>query len=271
MLFNPGKIDKLAIVGLGISSYDWVMANYHSPVECQVWTINAGCGTFRHDVVFDMHTPTYLKNNSATRIDARRAWLKKHDRPIIMPRADPEYPTSQTYPLRRVIEESNSTYFTTGLAYLLALALVSGVRELALYGVDFSYDREKKTHDEPGRACCEYWVGRLIQNGCEVYLTTNTHFLDMWDRSSKQKIYGYDEPLKFERKDGRMTKFIGPDYVDNPTVSSPEQSEAREVAAVGKRNRRKMRRRLVHELRGPTLTGDGTGNDPGLRSGKATP
>ncbi len=215
-------IEHLAILGLGTSCYQWVAATYDHMPECEIWTINAGAYVFRHDVVFDMHTAKYLENHKKTskesnlqRIDRRREWLKTHNKPIIMAQADPDIPNSLTYPLKKVVEGTNSCYFATGVAYMLALAYMAKVKKLGLFGVDFSYDRDKQTHYEVGQRCCEYWLGRLLERGCSIELPNDTHLLDMKHRTTKGTIYGYDEPLEFEFPiGGGMGKFIGPDYAD---------------------------------------------------------
>lgn len=211
----PRKIDTLTIVGLGTSVYDWVNVTYkefEDPGE--VWTINAGAKLFRHDILWDMHTKEWLEKLKIERALKRHEYLKKHDKPIMMPKATEDIPMSVTYPLRKVIERTNSCYFASGLAYPLAMAYCCDVERLRLFGCDFSYARDTNTHDEQGRACCEYWIGRLVEKGVRVEVTNNTHLLDMISRS-QGKIYGYDEKVQFDfPNDGGKSRFVGPDYVD---------------------------------------------------------
>lgn len=208
--------NKITIVGLGTSCYDWVQYQweYFLP-ESEVWTINAGAAVFRHDIVFDMHTEEWvatLKGKTAQRVMRRREWLKDHDKPIVMARAVPELPTSITYPLREVYEAVGSLYFSTGIAYMLALAFACDVKELNMFGCDFSYQRDTNSHDEQGRACAEYWVGRLVQKGCKVAHSGRSHFMDMHKRS-EGRIYGYHEPVVMDFPlDGGRGKLVGPDY-----------------------------------------------------------
>jgi hypothetical protein len=211
----PRKIDTLTIIGLGSSCYDWVQSTHRNfEDQGEIWTINAGGAVFRHDLLWDMHTPEWLSKMDYHPANKRREWLKSHDKPIVMPKADENYPTSMTFPLRTAIEKTNSVYFATGIAYMFAWAYVCDVKRLRLFGCDFSYDRNTNTHDEQGRACCEYWVGRLIEKGTRVEVTANTHFLDMLTRS-QGKIYGYNDPVVFDHPiDGGRGIFIGPDYVN---------------------------------------------------------
>lgn len=212
--FFPRKIDRLTIVGLGKSVYDYVVAAYEYNVDLgEVWTINAGASIFRHDIAFDMHTDEYVAASpEKEKILRRREKLKRHDKPIYMPKASAEYPTSLTYPLREIIGKTGSSYFSNGMAYMIAMALVCEAKEVTFFGCDFSYARDKNSHDEQGRACCEYWVGRLVGTGCKVGHSLNTHFMDMHSRS-KGKIYGYHEPVQFDFPvEGGKGVFVGPDY-----------------------------------------------------------
>jgi hypothetical protein len=211
----PRKLKTVTIIGLGASVYDWV-SRVHDEFDNDgdIWTINAGGALFRHDLLWDMHTPEWLEERNIQRALKRRQWLKNHDKPIMMPKALPEYPTSITYPLRTIIEKTRSAYFASGLAYVLAMAYCCEVDRLRLFGCDFSYQRDINTHDEQGRACCEYWVGRLIERGTRVEVTNNTHFLDMINRF-QGRIYGYHEKVQFDFPlDGGPGIFVGPDYVD---------------------------------------------------------
>ena len=216
----PRKIDSLTILGLGASIYDWVNITHQDFADQdEVWTINAGARLFRHDVLWDMHTPEWLASlddKTRDRTQRRRDWLKNHDKPIVMPKAMPDYPTSITYPLRQVIERTNSCYFATGIAYMLAMAMCCEVKRLRLFGCDFSYARDTNTHDEQGRACAEYWIGRLVERGCHVGSSANSHLMDGFKRS-RGLIYGYHEPVTFDfPTEGTEVKgkFVGPDYVD---------------------------------------------------------
>lgn len=213
----PRKLKKVTILGLGKSVYDWVTLSHQDfPDHGEVWTINAGALCFKHDVVFDMHTEGWiyrLKHRDLVKIIKRREFLKTHDKPVYMPKALPGFPTSVTYPLREVVETTGSVYFSTGMSYMLAMAFCCDVEELMLWGCDFAYDPKLSKVNEPGRECCEYWVGRLVQKGCRVAHSQHTHFMDMHKRS-RGIIYGYDEPVTMDVPlDGGKARFVGPDYL----------------------------------------------------------
>ncbi len=223
----PRQVDTVTLLGLGASIYDWVNVTHKDfSDQGEVWTINAGGKLFRHDLLWDMHSEKWLQDRKCERAIKRHEWLKTHDKPVVMPQALPEFPTSITFPLREAIEKTNSCYFSTGLAYPLAWAYCCGVKRLRLFGCDFSYSRDTNTHDEQGRACCEYWIGRLIEKGCRVEVTNNTHLLDMLTRSNGT-IYGYPEPAVFDFAPDGKGRFVGPDYIGSLPDGKPETAPAR--------------------------------------------
>lgn len=213
----PRPIDKLIILGLGRTVHDRISQVYatYEDLDWEVWTINAGGLLFRHDVLWDMHTDAYvetLKPETRALVHRRREALKAYDRPIMMPKAHPDLPTSVTFPLREVVECTGSTFFANGLSYLLAMALCCHVKRLQMYGCDLAYRDDH--HPKQGLACCEYWIGRLVGAGCHVGSSPNGHFANGWRRGSGA-IYGYDEPVRFEYSiGGDKPKFVGPDYAD---------------------------------------------------------
>lgn len=197
----PRPIEKLVILGLGKSSQDWpgFLCDHPEAWDLEVWTVNAGARAFNHDVVFDMHTDEYiysLPESELMKVLPRREWLKTHDKPIVVPKVVPELPTSVAYPLKLVVEQTRSNYFANGLSYMLALAYMCGVRQLFLFGTDFSYKADDKhLAIESGRACSEYWLGRLAEAGCMICVSAASPLMDTKERS-KGIIYGHVSPLK---------------------------------------------------------------------------
>ncbi len=206
-IMMPFPLEAVTILGLGPSVSSWIDHNHQffdrSP-DHQVWTVNAGAALFQHDMVFDMHTSEYLEQQAHEPALKRREWMKKHDRPIVMNRAEPDIPTSFTYPLKLIIDQLRSSYFFTGPAYMFAFALACGVKRMRVYGMDFSNNAEF----HPDRACAEFWLGLATGRGVAVEVTSNTDLLGARDRY-KGRIYGHHELLVMEQG-----AFKGPDYMN---------------------------------------------------------
>jgi hypothetical protein len=191
----------------------------------EVWTVNSGGLSLRHDLVFDMHTEEYLYSQpyeQLNRLLGRRKWFETHDKPIMMPRALPQYPTSVTYPLKLVVESAKANYFTNSGAYMLALAYICGVQELLLFGWDYaSTKKDGSQFVENGRACSEYWLGRLTEAGCTVVIPETSRLMES-DIRSKGTISGNHLPLKVQILPNGEPKFIGPTPQDMGAPPPPE-------------------------------------------------
>jgi hypothetical protein len=198
-VFTPYPIETLVILGMGQSSQSWAGLMAEQPgFDAQVWTINSGMRAFRHDVVFDMHTEEYIEQQEDTkreRIAERRGWMKIHNKPIVMPKALDDYPTSMTYPLKLVMDTLKTDYFTNGMAYMLALACLCEVKMIYMIGADYMVAKpDGRVFVEDGRACLEYWLGRLVERGCQVRVTDKSALLAANVRGNRM-IYGYHNPV----------------------------------------------------------------------------
>jgi hypothetical protein len=230
MLWNPKPLKSVDIVGLGASLYTLIRTTHdvfpeREPGTHQVWTLNSGAKLLYHDVCFDMHTLEYLEKQreaerkaepaviNPDRTFQRRQWMKDHPgATIVMAKADPEIPNSVTYPLKKVVEASNSAYFDTGLAYMIAAAIyLCKVESIGLYGCDYSYNIPGQIAREQGQSCAEFWVGVAKGMGLDIYVPSVSSLLNMIGRENGN-LYGYHEPLDFTVNDDGTGKFIGPDY-----------------------------------------------------------
>lgn len=125
----------------------------------------------RYTAWFDMHNAEFSKayGKAAGIGDAQHEWLSVvHPFPVYMLDAEERYPSSVSYPVLDVIQEAGRDYFTSTVAYMLAMAfaLTDEVGEVALFGIDLVHDTEYGNQ----RPCAEYWIGRLESAGVRVTL-----------------------------------------------------------------------------------------------------
>jgi hypothetical protein len=197
MLWEPTRSDVITILGCGPSIYDWINYNCKDfPADDQIWVVNPGARLFYHHVAFDMHDQPWIDKMDKERLRRRRAWMASHNKPIVMPQALPEIPTSVTYPLHRVVSETKSNYFADGTSYMFAMAYLLKPKVLRVFGADYSFNRQETTHTEPGEKCANYWIGRIKESGVQVEMSKNTHLMDQAERS-KGFFYGYSEAGKW--------------------------------------------------------------------------
>ena len=103
------------------------------------------------------------------------------DIPVYMREEDALIPSSVEYPLSEVMERFGA-YFTSTMAYMIALALYEGVDEISLLGIDLDVGDEYK-HQKP---CVEYLLGMAKGMGVKVTLPVGGTLL-------KAPLYAYGE------------------------------------------------------------------------------
>lgn len=101
--------------------------------------------------------------------------------PVYMQRVDPLIPYSVEYPLTEV-SGAFGGYFTSTVAYMLALALYEGVDEIGLLGIYMNNGEEYREQ----RSCVEYYLGIAKAARVNIVLPTDSTL-------TKAPLYAYDE------------------------------------------------------------------------------
>jgi len=181
--------DKLVI--LGTADPTRAMAPYGDR-NYEIWAV-AVAATYpdvkRIDALFELHTEGYWEQDPNV-----KKRLSETTIPIYMHQKVDGIPASIKFPLDEVTQYRS--YFTSSIAYMLALAYHSFVtdgtpKELELYGVNMSSGEEYTDQ----RACCEYWIGRTETAGVKVQLTDGGALM-----IAKNGLYGFENynPLCWE-------------------------------------------------------------------------
>lgn len=173
----------VALVGFADTSRDqapwdnkdieiWSMNHAHS----QPWMV-------RYDRIFQLHTMAYLKACMANSEKDRKhfEWLSTpHDFPIYTQKKYPEFPAAVRYPIEKARNRFGN-FFTSTMAYMIALAIMEGYKRIELYG----FEMESGTEYKYQRDSAEYFIGLAQALGIDVYLPSNCSLL-------KGKLYAYD-------------------------------------------------------------------------------
>lgn len=189
--------DRVAIVALGFSSQSFVqemIANgstgRKSPFD-EVWTVNRGIRTFRHDKLFCMDDFRWLEQ----RDKGYAEYLAAHDKPVFTSTAYAEYPNAVEYPLTQVLECIQDDCFCVNtVAYMLAYAIYIGVKDVSIYGADFFYPNGNQS--EKGGQAVAYLLG-ICQERKIMYRIPSTSTLlysngvKMVGNQLKRTYYGY--------------------------------------------------------------------------------
>ena len=199
------KGKTVAIVAMGLSHREFILAKTHSQPIDEVWAVNAMSGVIFHDRVFMMDPASrFLDTEDAgTQTGIMRDVLKKHPGPIYTCQLDNRCPGLVEYPLEEVVNSLGTWYFNNTVAFAIAFAIAAKVEKLYMYGVDFSY-KGNVHFAEAGRACCEFLLSKAIERGISVGVAESSSLLDN-TTPVQEKLYGYhrlENPPVFNLENG---------------------------------------------------------------------
>tara|TARA_R110002126_G_scaffold5373_3_gene28364 strand:- start:2405 stop:3118 length:714 start_codon:yes stop_codon:yes gene_type:complete len=201
------KLKSVAIVALGKSCSEFLMAKIRSESFNEVWAINSISSAIFHDKVFMMDPPSrFLDGKFAGKQTnaMKERLITKLEIPIFSCVLDDRCPDVVEYPLQDVLQKTKYAYLNNTVAYAIAYAVAYEATELHLYGIDFSH---KNVHfAESGRACCEFWLAIAISKGIKINIANSSSLLDT-NVPDDEKLYGYhrlDDPIVSTTTQGSM-------------------------------------------------------------------
>lgn len=170
------KPRKVAIVGTAPSSR--TLAPFDDPTW-EIWVIKLYNAVPRWDRWYEIHD---LESGKARWPKDYTAFLQTdHGKPVYMQETSPEIPNSVRFPREEIIKVFGR-YFTNSIAWMIAHAMVEGVDEIGLFGVDMAQDTEYRYQ----RPCCEYYIGLAVGRGITVHIPPQSDLL------KSQKLYAMD-------------------------------------------------------------------------------
>lgn len=223
---------KVAIVAMGKSHNQFVLAKTHSQPIDEVWAINAMAGVIYHDRVFMMDPASrFLDSDDAgTQTGIMRSVLASHPGPIYTCELDSRCPGLVDFPLEEVMNACGTGYFNNTVAYAIGYGIAAKVAEIHLYGIDFSY-KGYVHFAEAGRACCEFLLAKAMERGIKVGIAQGSSLLDT-NEPIASKLYGYHrlaEPLVVGIEDD---KFVTKKYSEIKDSLEPQEPEYRASEAL---------------------------------------
>lgn len=177
--------ESVAIVALGPSKKDFVGdQGRHTPGHGfdEVWAVNTAIRWCRHDVAFIMDDMQEFAKHFPDYGDA----MRNHDRPIITSAAYPQFPTAKPLPLGEIIAHTQQMYFNNSVPYMIAYAMLIGVKRLVLFGADYTFPGTEARED--GRGCTEFWLGFAAARGMTVEICKSSTLMDA---RKGLRFYGY--------------------------------------------------------------------------------
>lgn len=203
---NPlsSRPEKVVMIGLGVSAADYLQNQVGQELIIEydeIWTCNMGLRVFRHDKVWVMDD----LRAQAKKFPVYGRLLATHDRPIITSQPYPEFPQSWRYPIEEVVKEVGDDFLRNTVCYAIAYAMVTGVKDLTLYGCDFWYPQMDIR--EEGSMNAAYLLGCARHFGMTFHLPPSTTLLsahisrEAKDGKIHRPLYGYAKQPLYNEED----------------------------------------------------------------------
>jgi hypothetical protein len=166
--------------------------------DCDVWVFNEALSDptgwcKRADAVFQMHLPAIWRSPMNRNDPKHYEWLKSGNTPeVIMQEQYEDVPKASKYPLEQIqkillANFSVKRFFTSSIAYAIALAIYRGYTRIELYGVEL----ESNTEYFYQRDCATFWTGLAVGRGVDVYAPVG-----MFDTPY---LYGYEGGVNLDK------------------------------------------------------------------------
>lgn len=241
MLQDDLEGKTIAIIGLGGTYADYILARINSEKFDEVWGINSIGAIIHVDRTFMMDPASRflddVKAGKQTGVGKEFLLETPNKGPVYSCCLDERVPEIQEYPLVEVVSYLGYSYFNNTVAYSIAFAITKKVKKIHFYGIDFSY-RQNINFAEAGRACCEFWCAIALSKGIQIETAGRSNFLDT-NVPEDEKLYGYhrlDDPLVQTIKDGNLMIVKKSEYTTEAKnqKTSPEPLDGHEPVLIGR-------------------------------------
>jgi hypothetical protein len=174
---------KVAIVGAAHSSRD--LAPYTDPTWL-IWT----CSPSNRGVVpkvdawFELHAPNDLTHPRWREwVVPYFSYLSTLSCPVYMQEVNPIIPTAVVFPKDDLVAEFGGQFFTSSIAWMIALAIKQGAKEIGIFGVDMNAESEY-SYERPG---CQQFIRVARERGIEVTVPPQS------DLDAPIPLYGFGD------------------------------------------------------------------------------
>ena len=103
---------------------------------------------------------------------------------VYMLEKHPKFPTSVRYPIEEIRPQFCWDFFTSSVAYMLALAISREPTHIGLWGIDMSGDEEYTQQ----RAGCKYFIDIARQRGIEIVVPKESDLLSVFPPYAYREI-----------------------------------------------------------------------------------
>lgn len=180
-LARPEK--KIAIIGFTSSRDE---APWGQP-GWEIWTCNNLHAHLRPDQqwdrLYDLHDYKTISGDKA-----HEAFLRTCEKPVVVWNPLPEWPSATAFPKDQALA-SFGRYFNNSISWMIAAAILEGVTELHIYGVDMAQGGDANGNGEYARQrpSCEWMVGMAQGRGIKVFIPETSDLMKV------SALYGVDD------------------------------------------------------------------------------
>lgn len=171
----------VCIIGLSPSSRELA---FNEPEGTEMWGLNNSHHCFspeqlaRFTAWFQIHERSeFTVNNTPDNHGDEQEYIRFLQSlaiPVYMEEYHEDIPSSVRYPREEIVRDIVTLdYFTSTIAFMLALAIHKSYQEIHIYGVDMNGDTEY-VHERP---CVEFYIGIAIARGVKVVIPENSPVL----------------------------------------------------------------------------------------------
>lgn len=184
---EPAPPLKVALIGTAPSSR--MMAPFADPTW-QIWACSPGnMGVLpRVDVWFEVHGNLMWPENKHYG-EPYTNWLRQQKFPIYMQNQE-LVPNATPLPKKELVKEFGPYFFTSSFAWMMALAMLKGAKEIALYGIDMA-SRDEYILQRPG---AYYFFEKAKERGVKMTAPYES------DIMQPPGLYGFSEVTQYGRK-----------------------------------------------------------------------
>ena len=234
MIKNPipdlkGK--NIAILAMGNSQLDYHKMVTHSKKFDEVWAINAMVGVLKRidrAFIMDPVSRFFDTNDAGNMTTMMKETLPTIEYPIYTCELDKRVSALEEYPIETIVKDLNCGYFNNTIAYAIAFALWNQVGGVNMFGADFTY-KGNLYFAESGRACCEFWLAKCMDEGIIVQVAVTSGLLDA-DVPLQEKMYGY------HRLEDPFVTYMVEDKLKICRWSTVEKQKAIPIGLVGRKD-----------------------------------
>ena len=173
---------KIALLG---SSPTLSLAPFNDP-SWEIWACSDGTAMIpRCDLRFELHPFEFLKREpryqNGSYFEDYMDYLKSL--PVYLQEKSPDFPFSMTYPKDEMVRKYGPFFFTSSIAWMMALALERKPDKIGLWGVSMAAD-EEYGRQRPG---FHYFYEMARRQGVEIILPEGCDLL------TRPKWEGFDD------------------------------------------------------------------------------